>query len=180
MPERSRLPETLHAAVGRRDCGRSSVLPKAGRCARAGCGNTARKHRRLLRRRRGGDRRQPEDPGSAVGPVPSSPMAMSTKPRRHSRPNSGALSDGVFTSGAPVLNTTSSAMPNTRCGQRCLAAEALSTIGLGSSDVANPRGLTEQLGIVTATPGSRPRAIARIAFENASRTSMRSSRSVPG
>lgn len=64
----------------------------------------------------------PEDPGGAVGLVPGSPMAMSTKPRRasHSRPNCvHFLGWCIHFPGPQCWNTTSSAMPNTRCGQRC-------------------------------------------------------------
>lgn len=76
-------------------------------------------------------------------------MAMSTKPRRasHSRPNCVHFLGWCIHFPGPQcwehyeLGDAEYAL---RSAVRS-AAEALSTIGLGSSDVANPRGLVEQL-----------------------------------
>lgn len=91
----------------------------------------------------------PEDPGSAVGLVPEFSYgdvdeAAQSEPLT---PELCALSWMVYSlPGAPVLEhyELGDAEYALRSAVRS-AAEALSTIGLGSSDVANPRGLVEQL-----------------------------------
>lgn len=91
----------------------------------------------------------PEDPGSAVGLIPEFSYgdvdeAAQSEPLT---PELCALSWMVYSlPGAPVLEhyELGDAEYALRSAVRS-AAEALSTIGLGSSDVANPRGLVEQL-----------------------------------
>lgn len=109
----------------------------------------------------------PEDPGSAVGLVPEFSYgdvdeAAQSEPLT---PELCALSWMVYSlPGAPVLEhyELGDAEYALRSAVRS-AAEALSTIGLGSSDVANPRGLVEQLLESSRQHRVRPRAIARIA-----------------
>lgn len=127
----------------------------------------------------------PEDPGSAVGLVPEFSYgdvdeAAQSEPLT---PELCALSWMVYSlPGAPVLEhyELGDAEYALRSAVRS-AAEALSTIGLGSSDVANPVASSSSCSNRhgnTGFPTTRHRA--HCGCSRMPRTSMRSSRSVPG
>lgn len=184
MLERSRscrhcAPRWAGADCGDDQCG----VAGAGRCARAGCGNTVRARRPC--RRRGGDRRQPGGSRQRRWPGPGVLLWRCRRSRAERATHARIVCtflDGVFTSGAPVLEhyELGDAEYALRSAVRS-AAEALSTIGLGSSDVANPVASSSSCSNRhgnTGFPTTRHRA--HCGCSRMPRTSMRSSRSVPG